>query len=126
MGAEVTMIVDAEIATLVALYRSTVGEQWWQNDKWLTDAPVSQWYGVDVDDEGQVIEIDLSNNGLEGSIPPELAGLSKLEDLDLSYNYLQGRIPPELGLLVNLDLLGLSENALTVPSGALSLRENVE
>ncbi|XP_022156783.1 MDIS1-interacting receptor like kinase 2-like [Momordica charantia] len=58
------------------------------------------------------------NSGLQGTIPPEIAHLSKLNYLDLSCNNLTGEIPSEIGNLTNLRLLNLVENMLngTIPS----------
>ena len=85
---------------LEALYRSAGGAMWTRNDNWLTDAPLSQWHGVQVDDEGQVVSLDLGSNNLSGSIPSELSRLSLLKSLNLMNNpTLEGRIPLSLAYL---------------------------
>ncbi len=108
----------ADRAALVALYRATNGTNWLKSTNWLTDAPVGTWYGVITDVSGRVIELELSENGLSGTIPPELGRLSKLEWLDLYSNQLSGAIPSELGNLNNLEFLFLGDNRLsgTIPS----------
>ena len=63
---------------LVALYEATDGDNWVNSENWLTDASLGSWYGVTIDDRGRVIELDLSHNGLSGTIPPELGDLIKL------------------------------------------------
>ena len=98
---------------LVALYQATDGDNWYRNDNWLTDAPIYTWYGVTTDTRGRVVELDLLENGLSGSIPSELGRLTGLEWLDLSDNRLSGPIPPELGNLINLDFMYLSSNQLS-------------
>ena len=60
-------------------------------------------------------EINLSNRGLSGSIPPEIGNLINLTSLDLSENQLTGFIPPEIGNLINLTKLDLGTNQLTGP-----------
>ncbi|MDE2721627.1 Ig-like domain-containing protein, partial [Candidatus Palauibacter polyketidifaciens] len=50
--------------------------------------------------------------GLTGTIPPELGALTELKALFLSTNNLTGPIPPELGALAKLDTLSLWNNQL--------------
>ncbi len=97
---------------LEALYHSTGGPDWTHNENWLTDAPLGEWYGVEVGDQGQVVELEFTKNGLTGRIPPELGDLANLEELDLFRDDLTGPIPPELGNLANLQILSLGENDL--------------
>ena len=54
--------------------------------------------------------LDLSMNGLFGTVPIEISNLSKLTLLDLSFNKLLGEIPSQIGLLTNLEDLHLGEN----------------
>jgi hypothetical protein len=55
---------------------------------------------------------DASNNRLEGTLPPSLAGLATLRHLDLSRNRLTGTLPgQQLGDLASLRTLDLRENA---------------
>ena len=121
-------------AALVALYEATDGPNWVDNTNWLTDAPLREWYGVDTDASGRVVELDLTGhwdgrnntgNGLLGSMPSELGNLANLEELDLSGNSLRGMIPPELGNLANLEGLSLVNNQLqgTIPPELGNLAE---
>ncbi|KAL5559012.1 hypothetical protein UlMin_035223 [Ulmus minor] len=55
---------------------------------------------------------NLSNNILFGTIPPQIANLSKLTHLDLSSNQFSGKIPPEISNLTSLKFLYLSVNQL--------------
>ncbi|CAN0182444.1 unnamed protein product, partial [Ectocarpus fasciculatus] len=59
-------------AALLALFRSTRGSGWKNSNNWNTDAPLSRWYGVRVDDEGRVVKLLLNDNNLQGTIPREL------------------------------------------------------
>ena len=55
-------------AALVAFFRTTFGRSWKRSDHWNTDAEISQWFGVEVDDEGRVVELSLGFNNLAGII----------------------------------------------------------
>ena len=58
---------EADREALVALYNATGGPNWVDNDNWLSDVPISGWYGVTTDDiTGRVTELDLSYNQLSG------------------------------------------------------------
>ena len=109
---------------LVALYNATDGQNWVNNENWLTEAPLGEWYGVTTDASGRVVRLVLAGRwddevrnyvsfGLQGRIPPELGDLTHLESLDLRINGLTGSIPPELGDLANLERLSLARNRLT-------------
>ncbi len=101
---------------LVALYNAMGGDSWKRRDNWLTSAPVEDWHGVRVyPGSGRVHTISLRNNGLTGSIPPEIENFERLVVLALSRNSLRGSIPPELGTLSELETLWLYGNELTGP-----------
>ena len=99
-------------AMLEALYDATGGPDWTHNENWLTDAPLGDWHGVEVDDQGRVVELRFFANRLIGRIPRELGGLANLQRLELYRNRLTGPIPSELGNLANLLTLSLGENDL--------------
>ena len=112
---------DRDILEL--FYDATRGSNWTNNANWFTDAPLRDWYGVEVDGEGRVSGLGLSNNNLTGLIPPELGSLAALVRLNLAThdflggapNNLTGPIPPELGNLAALNELDLALNDLTGP-----------
>ena len=101
-----------ECRALVALYESTDGDHWQENSGWLVGESPCQWYGV-ICQQGRVIDLYLSHNGLRGAIPATLGNLTSLNELDLSFNQLTGSIPTELAHLSRLYRLYLSYNRLT-------------
>ncbi len=126
-SATVTVAVS-ERAALRALFDALGGSGWSHSNNWLTDTPLGDWYGVEVDSQGRVIGLRMAvwvdtedggreklGNGLTGVIPPELGSLPHLRVLDLSHNRLEGPIPAQLGSLSSLQVLDLSGNQLTGP-----------
>ena len=100
---------------LVALYESTGGENWVNSVNWLSDRPLVDWHGIDAGPDGRVIGILLEDNGLDGSIPPEIGQLTALSSLILGFNKLSGGIPPQLGNLSSLTDVSLYGNGLSGP-----------
>ena len=121
-GVECGALTDRD--ALVALYASTRGQDWQIDSNWLSDQPLRDWQGVEVDEDGRVVVLRLSGNGLAGGIPSELGGLANLKELDLAHNGLAGGIPPDLGALADLRKLLLSQNrglAGVIPENLLDL-----
>ena len=98
---------------LVALYNATDGANWTNNTNWLSGGPIGEWYGVSVDSNGRVTNLDLNGLGLDGILPGELSDLTELKELYLQDNDLSGPIPPELGHLSDLTHLHLQNNDLS-------------
>ncbi|MBO1351939.1 MAG: leucine-rich repeat domain-containing protein [Hormoscilla sp. GUM202] len=118
-----------DYAALKALYNSTGGNNWTNNEGWnvssetLPDADdVGQWHGLTVEGK-RVTGINLDDNNLSGTLPSELGDLSNLQHLWLNNNSLSGTLPSELGSLTNLQVLHLDNDDLsgTLPSELGSL-----
>jgi Leucine rich repeat len=109
---------------------------WKDQTGWMTGAGYCSWYGVHCItgdgsfDNSHVISVNLTANGLQGQIPPEVRFLSSLDHLDLSQNEINETIPVELGSMTGLRTLFLRENKLTgsIPSefGQLSSLKNLD
>ena len=102
-------------AALVALHEATDGANWTTQTNWLSNLPISSWYGVTTGAGGRVTRLSLGENGLTGPLPAELGSLSNLTSLILWGNTLTGPIPAELGSLSNLTVLDLWGSAVTGP-----------
>ena len=111
--------ISSEREILIDFYNATDGPNWRKNTHWLTDQPLEQWHGVDVDSTGRVEEIWLIQNDLEGHIPASLASLSQLKFLNLADNKLSGEIPAALASLSHLEFMRLAQNELSggIPTG---------
>ena len=70
---------DAERDALVALYRATNGDSWTEKQGWCTDAPLSEWHGVTVN-EGRVVDLRLFANNLQGEAYPPVILVSGMSD----------------------------------------------
>jgi len=105
-------IPTSERDVLLALYTSTNGDGWIDNFGW-NDAVGTEctWYGVVCDTTPHVTTIQLSNNGLNGTLP-DLSNLGELQIFHVEGNSLSGNIPA-LSALVNLQEFHAEVNQLT-------------
>ena len=112
------MDTDPERVALITLYNAAGGPNWTNNTNWLSEDSLGTWHGITVDEDGRVTRIELANNQLSGTIPPEMGQLARLAGLALNGNQLSGSIPPELGRLARLEWLDLGGNQLSggIPS----------
>lgn len=115
---------------LAVLYYSTSGAEdhvspngnWADQTSWMSASGFCGWTGVECgldpagptfDGNGVVTSLNLTKNGLSGSLPSELSGLDGLLRLDLSNNGLVGTLPKSLSSLSNLLDLILRQNELS-------------
>ena len=66
-GTSEITVENPDRAALVALYKATGGKYWTNRDNWLSDVPLKDWYGVEVNAEGRVISLDLSQERTGGA-----------------------------------------------------------
>ena len=66
---------------LVDLYNNTNGAAWAKHTNWLTTQPVSTWFGVILSGD-RVVQINLPNNNLKGSLPVSIGNLNALQVLN--------------------------------------------
>ena len=78
------------------------------------DADEVKWkQGVTCNDKGEVSEIFITGNGLEGSIPSEIGRLSALEHISLYNNTISGQLPERMKELTNLQFVAIESNELS-------------
>ncbi len=120
-----TVISKRDRNALIALYRATDGPNWTEKENWLSNRPLDEWYGVTTNSAGRVTWLELSFNGLKGSIPAAIGDLDRLLVLLLAGNELTGSIPGEIGNLRELVFLFLQSNELTgeIPAELGRLRD---
>lgn len=92
------------------------GKKWTENRRgWSKEVPVCNWEGIgcnDSKDPNEITDIDLSDTSLLAYIP-DLSQLKNLVQVDLSENFIMGTIPVGFAKLPNLEYVDLSENQLT-------------
>nr|GEW74749.1 receptor kinase-like protein Xa21 [Tanacetum cinerariifolium] len=82
-------------------------------DTWNDSLHFCQWEGVTCGRKHRrVTELDLSSQGLVGTLSPSVGNLSFLRFFSLSSNTFEGVIPPEIGHLSRLRFLHLANNSL--------------
>ena len=108
-----TALCPLERNALKEFFDSTKGGEWTDNANWKDPIKsICSWYGVKCDDNNtHAVELNLTNNGLSGSLSESIGRLSSLEILDLSDNDIKGSLPTEIGSLSKLTYLRLSYNA---------------
>ena len=103
-----TLCSQEDRETLGNFYETTGGENWDENENWNSPEPPQEWFGVETDEDGNVVSLRLSHNALSGEVPArELLCLSELKELALWGNEedLSGEVPEELVLAVERAVL---------------------
>ncbi len=114
---------ETDRQALAALYQATGGDHWTNNDGWISEKPLKEWYGVNTGGNGRATSLSLTNNNLIGPLPPELGNLVNLQTLSLSNNpELTGGIPEPFGNLAKLKTLHLHDTGMSGEAPA-SLRD---
>jgi len=110
----VTDVAPTECRALEDFFAATNGWTWTENGGWLDGVRACSWFGVQCAG-GHVTHLRLPNNGLDGTLPPNLAALSALEQLDVSGNgNLGGELPETLSGL-SLEALLYNDTGLCAP-----------
>jgi len=113
---------------LATIYAATNGVEWDESESWFSELGICDWDGVVCNAMGMLQILDLSNNNLEGTLPPEISLLENMLQFFAARNNIEGAIPEGLFLNENLVNVDLSFNTLTGPvpptvGEALELRE---
>ena len=112
---EVPSCSELEIELLTTFFNATGGPDWTNNENWLSDEPIFDWFGVTTDTVGQVAVINLVNNNLQGTLPFEISDLANLKTLNLASNTgLIGPLPSKL-TAIELESLVLNDTFLCAP-----------
>ena len=115
------LITDQDYSALKSFYNATNGEAWKRS--WnITSQQIAEgrWPGVVFDNDGNVTEINLTDNRLVGALPASGFVLPKLTKLVLHGNQLTGDVALFVKGCPELSTLDLSDNLLTDMSEPLS------
>ena len=97
---------------LEVFYDRARGDGWTDGTNWLSDEPLSEWAGVETNNNGRVVGLSLRGNNVRGPIHSSIGQLDQLVTLDLRRNWISGSVPAEVGDLSLLRELVLSVNGL--------------
>lgn len=110
----------SQFNALIDLYESTtINSNWTNSTGWDTAVrgvveDIKCWYGVKINSSGDLIELTLDNNNLNGTLPSSLGNISTLSGLVIPNNpQLTGSIPESIGKMTNLVYINLSRNNFT-------------
>lgn len=81
---------------------------------WTVKTPVCSWKGVTCGPtHNRVVELDISDMTLSGSIPPQIGNLSFLVNLNMMNNLFNGSIPVSVFNMSSLQVINLRGNSLS-------------
>ena len=104
---------DFERYALTKVFQALDGPNWRCKDNWLSDKPLSMWYGVICKDYGldsRVTKLSLRGNMMMGKVPNSLIYLELLQSLDFGFNDISGSVFDIIKLLPNLKDIWLERN----------------
>lgn len=101
--------------------------RWHPENTSIGECPcVDEWHGVECDAHGAIVGLDLSYNGLIGTISADIASLPALRSLKLNSNAISGTVPEAVAYLTNLKRLDVHNNNLAKTTvGGWSLAQTV-
>ena len=113
------IIPNSDSLALVSLYNATDGANW--TNPWILTNPISTWEGVETNTDGCVIELNLFNRNLNGTLPnlnlPNVIELRIINDQGAPAN-LTGAVPSFSNMPL-LEQINLGGNGFTsLPSVA--------
>jgi len=97
---------------VVELYKSTDGDNWVNNENWLSEKPINEWFGITAEDTS-IVALELPLNHLKGELPKGITTLTNLKFLNLAQNDLSGPVSDVFSKLKALEDLNISQNDFT-------------
>ena len=121
----VSQVSKIEKEALVTLYNATNGQNW--SNTWNLNKPVSTWYGVKLKND-KVVELNLFNNNLVGSIPESISDIKHLTVLNMAFNSITGLLPKNMVDLSELKIFKVEMNRIKggIPQAIGKMKSLVE
>ena len=93
---------STDLDALVALFRSTGGARWCERDDGDTAAELANWSGVDLNDDGRVVQLFQNENGLKGDFAGDACFSLETDLLDQPQDFMIEESDfAECGVLLN-------------------------
>jgi len=120
-----------EREVLYHVYANLNGDNW--DDKWNTDdTDVCAYHGIECNDAGKIIKIDLKDNNLAGSVSPHVYTLPHLRELDLSKNRITSAgfdrinvVIEEEDEIADVEIIELTNNLVSSVEGVSRLAKSL-
>ncbi|KAF8026927.1 hypothetical protein BT93_F3422 [Corymbia citriodora subsp. variegata] len=104
---------ETDRLALLTFKAGIAGDPFGVLNSWNNSIGLCEWYGVTCGRRHRrVTVLDLSSQGLSGSISPRIGNLSFVRKIRLQNNSLDHEIPPQVGQLRHLRVLRLDNNSL--------------
>ena len=97
---------------LIEFYHAMDGPNWFNKDNWLSDLPVSEWYGIETE-KGWVRTMRLNLNNLSGTLPACILRMGPISNIELGGNQIDG-IPEWLTSIYSLHEISFGNMGLTI------------
>eukprot|EP00555_Chaetoceros_dichaeta_P010455 CAMPEP_0198253496 /NCGR_PEP_ID=MMETSP1447-20131203/3899_1 /TAXON_ID=420782 /ORGANISM="Chaetoceros dichaeta, Strain CCMP1751" /LENGTH=2259 /DNA_ID=CAMNT_0043939185 /DNA_START=169 /DNA_END=6945 /DNA_ORIENTATION=+ len=108
---------SSDYDALDMLYTNLNGNNWIDQNHWLSPLPVCKWYGVSCDNDLSVVSIKLSNNNMFGNVTGAVfSSIPSLRTFDISGNDVNFRFN-KIVQNVKLEVLDITSTATSSLSG---------
>lgn len=114
---------ESDSLAMLEFYETLNGDNWTNNTNWLSSTSMTQWYGLQFEDE-RLYAIDMKDNNCSGMIAESLGNCTELEELFLLENDIN-----EIADLDSLHLMrriNLASNSLRKFPDFISKCKNLE
>ena len=75
-----------QFTLLKEFFKVLGGNEWYNTRGWVSDDSECEWHGVECNEDGNIMSIDLQDNGLMGTPPAFIFSLPNLQSLNLMAN----------------------------------------